>query len=353
MPLAKASAAPLCAAHLLFTCILCGLLAGGCTTAKDTRANFLHDFPAGPTPWLHEDFDNAPDRFSFAIVSDLTGGEREGIFDIAVAQLNLLRPEFVISVGDLIEGETDDPPLLRQEWEVFDGRANKLDAPFFHVGGNHDLTGFPLRQVWEERFGRRYYWFRYGDALFLVMDSEDHSEAKMAEMFEARSEAIRLFDAGRDREARASKYMNMPERMTGWIGREQVDYFLEVLRANEDVRWTFLFMHKPAWMRDGAKPFDAVEAALQDRPYTYFNGHFHSYSHTERFGRDYMILGTTGGSQNATNEDAFDHITLVTVDDRGPAIATLRLDGILDKTGRLPLDGEARCFQASRCKGNE
>ena len=33
--------------------------------------------------------------------------------------------------------------------------------------------------------------------------------------------------------------------------------------------------------------------------------------------------------------------------------ATLRLDGILDKTGRLPLDGEARCFQASRCKGNE
>lgn len=332
---------------------LCVLLLAGCSAAPRPENAFAHDFPPGATPWLHENFDSRAGQFRFAIVSDLTGGEREGIFDVAVAQLNLLRPEFVISVGDLIEGETDQPPLLRHEWEVFDGRAGELDAPFFHVGGNHDLTGFPLRQVWEERFGRRYYWFRYGDALFLVMDSEDHSPEKMDEMFAARSEAIRLFDAGRDREAQASRYMNMPERMTGWIGQAQVDYFLDVLKAHEDVRWTFLFMHKPVWMRDGAKPFDAVEAALKDRPYTYFNGHFHSYSHTERLGRDYMILGTTGGSQSATNEAAFDHITLVTVDDRGPAIATLRLDGILDKTGALPLNGATLCFQASRCAADQ
>jgi hypothetical protein len=328
---------------LLIVCV------AGCAGPQRGAADFSHDFPGGPTPWLGDDFDASPERFSFAIISDLTGGEREGIFDIAVAQLNLLRPEFVISVGDLIEGETDQPPLLQQEWQVFDARAGRLRAPFFHVGGNHDLTGFPLRAVWEERFGQRYYWFRYGDALFLVMDSEDHSPQKMAQMFEARSEAIRLFDAGRTEEARLSKYMRMPERMTGWIGEEQVSYFLDVLEANEDVRWTFLFMHKPVWIRDDPKPFDALEAALQARPYTYFNGHYHSYSHAERYGRDYMTLGTTGGSQSATNDSAFDHITLVTVDDDGPSIATLRLDGILDKTGQLPLDGADRCFQASRC----
>jgi len=38
----------------------------------------------------------------------LTGGERERIFEIAVAQLALLRPEFIINVGDLIEGGTED-----------------------------------------------------------------------------------------------------------------------------------------------------------------------------------------------------------------------------------------------------
>jgi hypothetical protein len=39
----------------------------------------------------------------------------------------------------------------------------------------------------------------------------------------------------------------------------------------------------------------------------------------------------------------------VTVDDTGVEIANLLLSGILDKKGRIPLDGETVCFEKAVC----
>src|SRR5271168_3524774 len=55
-------------------------------------------------PWTNLRLNNDPAEFRFAIVSDRTGGHRPRIFSQAVEQLNLLQPEFVLSVGDLIKG---------------------------------------------------------------------------------------------------------------------------------------------------------------------------------------------------------------------------------------------------------
>ena len=60
--------------------------------------------PANATPETTKPFYDAADGFRFAIVSDRTGGARPGVFERAIDELNLLRPEFVISVGDLVEG---------------------------------------------------------------------------------------------------------------------------------------------------------------------------------------------------------------------------------------------------------
>ena len=58
-------------------------------------------------PWTHLKVNNSAEDFQFVVVSDRTGGHREKIFSRAVEQINLLQPEFVLSVGDLIEGYTD------------------------------------------------------------------------------------------------------------------------------------------------------------------------------------------------------------------------------------------------------
>jgi hypothetical protein len=95
--------------------------------------------------------------------------------------------------------------------------------------------------------------------------------------------------------------------------------------------------------------FVTIEAALADRPYTVFHGHVHAYQYQQRHGRDYIRLATTGGVQLEHAEQAFDHVTLVTVSDEGVDIANLRLDGILDKTGKIPAGGANLCFEAAAC----
>src|SRR5690606_12598337 len=57
-------------------------------------------------PWTHLKLNNKPGNFQFVIVSDRHGGGRRGVFEDAVRKINLLQPEFVISVGDLIQGYT-------------------------------------------------------------------------------------------------------------------------------------------------------------------------------------------------------------------------------------------------------
>ena len=88
--------------YLLFFIILTSLLMG-CRINEKSAPKFLHDINEGPTPWTSETFELEEEDFTFAIISDLNGGEREGVYSTAVSQLNRLDPTFVLSVGDLID----------------------------------------------------------------------------------------------------------------------------------------------------------------------------------------------------------------------------------------------------------
>jgi hypothetical protein len=314
---------------------------------------FVHDFGGGETPWTHSEFDDEEGKFTFALFSDLTGGERQGVFQVAIEQLRLLRPELIVNVGDLIEGGTTDRDQLEREWNSFDQRSSRARAPVFHVGGNHDLTNPVMWEVWEERYGRRYYHFIYKNVLFLVMDTEDNHPEFQESLADIRSESLQVVaEEGWDA-FEGTEYGQSTERRSGRIGADQAAYFREVIRKNPEVRWTFVLMHKPAWERPREENFSTIETALGGRPYTVFYGHVHSYLHEQRHGRDYIRLATTGGVQNIKKDMAVDHVTLVTVSEDGVDIANLRLSGIFDKTGRIPLSGEELCFEISTCPDSD
>jgi hypothetical protein len=301
----------------------------------------FHHGVSGPIqPWTSEDFDAADDKFTFAVFSDLTGGERPGIFATAVAQLNLLRPELIMNVGDLIDGNTTDLNDIDAQWNSFDERADRAVAPVFYVGGNHDLTGKVLQDVWDERLGRRYYHFVYKNVLFLILDTEDNTPERTREIFEIRKVGVDIFMNEGEKAFSKTEYANLPERNSGNLTPGQSDYFAQVIAANPDVRWTFLFLHKAPWERAEETNFAVIEAALVDRPYTVFHGHMHAYEHLVRRGRDYIQLATTGGAQYPEARLSEDHVMLVTVDSDGVDIANLLMSGILDKEGRVPLPGD-------------
>lgn len=245
-------------------------------------------------PWTGLDFLNNPDNFQFAIISDLHGGYRRGIFEEAVKKINLMQPEFVLSVGDLIAGYTENKKVIDDQWAEFNERLAPLGMKFFFVPGNHDMSNLVMTREWEERFGRTFYHFIYRNVLFLCLNSEDPPDTHISD--------------------------------------EQIAYVTKVLSENPNVRWTFTFMHKPLWLEKNTG-WEKIETMLAGRPHTVLAGHNHRYTKYERHGQSYIRLATTGGASGLSgiSNGEFDHITWVTATDTGPIIVNLALDGILDE----------------------
>ena len=328
--------------------VLASIMLTACSGLGANPADFSSSAPSriasGARPWTSTRFDDAPTDFSFAVVTDLESGYRPGVFDVAVAELGLLHPAFTLTVGDMIEGGTEDVAKLEREWTAFDALLQGLHAPFFHVPGNHDLTNLAQRGVWEKRYGRRYYAFVYKNVLFLAIDTEDYPAAKMNAIYEERA---KFLDARKKDPAAAAKlpYASLPESRSGEISPEQSAYFEKAIAEHPKVRWTMLLMHKPGYERTDELGLGRIERALQGRAYTVLNGHLHRYAYAERDGRDYVMLGTTGGERAFDGSDgAMDHVMWVRMTKDGPSIANLRLDGVLDKTGHVPAGGERLCL---------
>lgn len=268
----------------------------------------LPQLPGELRPWTSTDVHNKSTNFQIAIVTDRNGGRRPGIFRTAVKKLNLLQPEFVMCIGDLIVGYTDDADAVDDMWKDFEQAISNLEMPFFHVGGNHDLTNAMLIEKWHDRIGPTYYHFRYGDVLFLCLNTEDGKHS--------------------------------------YISDEQVEYFQKALEENQDVRWTLVFMHKPLWSdyfrnlsesneKDLQRMKDSnwypIEQALKGRQHTVFAGHVHAYTQYIRNGHKYYSLATTGGGSSLRGAEVhgrFDHVVWLTMTDDGPILANLALDGI-------------------------
>lgn len=236
---------------------------------------------------------SAPGVFRFAIVADRAGGIRPGVFENAANKLKLLQPEFVMSVGDLIDGYTTDPKVWNAQWQEFEQIVARLDLPFYYVPGNHDISNPELLAAWKQRRGDPWFSFVYQNVLFLGLHTED--------------------------------------REGGGIGSQQIAWAKKTLAEHSDVRWTMLFFHRPLWLETKPSGYEQVAAALQGRPYTVFSGHLHHYLKGERNGMNHYGLATTGGgSKNRGVEfGEFDHVTWVTMKPDGPVVVNLKLDGII------------------------
>ncbi len=244
-------------------------------------------------PWTNLDFYNDPSNFQFAIVSDNAGGTRQGIFDLAVKKLNMMMPEFVLSVGDLIQGYTEDTSSIKVQWDDFNQKVDKLKMPFFYLPGNHDITNLVMQKEWEKRYGRRYYQFTYKGVLFIILDSNDDEDHNLTEA--------------------------------------QTTFALNALEENPEARWTFVLMHHPIWKYDTGGRFEKIEDKLSNRKHTVIAGHEHHYQYIERKNSNYYVLATTGGGSGLVGNrfGSFDHFVWMTMTDNGPVMANLRLDGIL------------------------
>ena len=236
------------------------------------------------TPIYEQPWTGDPEKFTFCIIGDKTGGGENNwpIFDRAVEEVNRLNPDFAIMVGDLIQGYTDDTLQVKAQWEEFRSHAGQFDVPFLMLPGNHDVNFDAGRGWWERYLGLTHYAFTYKNCLFIALNT--------------------------------SEMLHDPDRS---LGDEQVEYIETALAGHADVRHTFILMHHPIWAREGSPEWNRIEEALGDRPRTVIAGHWHRLQHELRDDNRYIVHSATGagmGPSEAKILGRFHHYSQVVVD---------------------------------------
>ena len=90
----------------------------------------------------------------------------------ALPAISQTSPDFLVSLGDMAEQST------KAEFDLLDSTfLSKVSFPIFNTVGNHDVADRPL---YESRYGRTFFTFKYGPARLVFLDTE-HGKCKLDE----------------------------------------------------------------------------------------------------------------------------------------------------------------------------
>ena len=229
----------------------------------------------------------AEPTFTFVVVGDTRTGIK--IFRKEIKEINLLSPDMVIDVGDMIPGYSTDKSKIESMWNQFDKTVAHFEEPLVMVAGNHDIWSPLSRKIYERRYGRTYFSFDYKGAHFIVLDSEtlDENGAPINR-----------------------------------ISDEQIDWLKKDLSSHHNARAIFVFLHKPLWqdfhVGKGASQhwFNQVHPLfVKYKVSAVFAGHVHRYTKYPPIdGVHYYITGGGGaGLSCKPKEGGFYHYCIVRV----------------------------------------
>lgn len=249
---------------------------------------------------------NSAQSFTFAIISDRTGGMVPGRWEQAIREINLLHPDFVMSVGDLlsISSGPEDTPAWRNEFPNFpqlrqdvDDLIHSFDPPFFICPGNHDISNDTTLKAYLERYGvagKTYYSFDYRDCHFVVLDSMT------------------------------------PQRKAGFAA-EQAEWFAQDMARAASAKHIFLFWHHPLWTN--AKLWKPLRDHIDPAKTTIFNGHTHTLSYGIDCDVPTYILASTGAGAGEQGRafGILNMFAVVSVDQGKPAVAMLPLGATMNR----------------------
>jgi len=245
-----------------------------------------------------------PKQFSFVVVGDSRSNEpliQPEVFKTIIEEIGLLRPAFVVNVGDMILGGTDDEDLIRTEWAEYKKVVADIAVPYYQAAGNHDVWDQRSEDIYKELFGAEslYYSLSYGNSHFVVLNTE----------------------------------MKIVGGQEAWL--KQLKWLENELNTHRDKEHIFVFFHKPMFVTfrgtEIRRYHEWQSLFVKHKVSRVFAGHVHNF---HQIVRDGVIHTTTGGGGSSIHNIAggagnFHHYLNVTVDGKDVHVAILKPGNIL------------------------
>lgn len=230
----------------------------------------------------------------FAILGDRTGDHVPGVFGQIVQEVERLKPDFVVNVGDMIEGYTEDEAKLEEQWLEFKGLIEPLSMPIYLMPGNHDISSDGMVDQYKKHIGEPDYSFDVRGVHFVMLDT--------------------------------GRYESPDE-----LRDDQYDWLKKDLAEHKEACYTIAILHKPFWIETIAKgkPDKLHDLFVANGVDAVFTGHYHYYFAGEYDGIKYTSVGSSGGG---TEEDAAGllyHFVWATFDGKELSLAPIKMDAVL------------------------
>lgn len=254
----------------------------------------------------------AGETLRFGIMGDRTGKAKPGVYEAAAKQIVTEKPEFILNIGDSIEGRND--ATARQEWAEMQAIWRGYGKiPHYFTPGNHDIWSDGSAELYTEITGR---------------------QPKYS--FSHRSCHVTVLDNSR----------------TNILENDQLDFLRDDLRKHRDSPLKLVSFHRPYWL-----PFLAVESgefALHQLCKEHgvkmvLSGHIHRLTHFHRDDVTYVTIGSSGGNigqeaepRLAFRKGWFYQYGILEATANGIQLAIQELPGPLGEGQRVPIENWER-----------
>jgi len=248
-----------------------------------------------------EDVPGEERTFSFGVIADVQYGEGDpqlsryyreslGKLEECVKRLNALKPDFIIQMGDLIQGNL-------ATYDVVLPILEKLAMPCYHILGNHDGDVEPenrnkvVPQLGLDKLGDKKGYYDFGRAgwRFVVLNGNDISVLAHAPGTAPWLAAASLLRDLREKGARNAQDWN------GALGKEQMKWLGRTLaKASRAGEKTIVLCHYPVYPAGSHTLWNDREVIRILESHrgvvAYFNGHQHEGDYALKKGIHYLTF---------------------------------------------------------------
>ncbi|MEO0116372.1 MAG: metallophosphoesterase [candidate division WOR-3 bacterium] len=227
--------------------------------------------------------------FKFCVLGDRTPLSSPETFETVLNEIRVLKPDFIIHLGNLIKKGIKDTTLLKKEWENVQRIFSQLGIPYHLCPGSEDIWDEKSEEIFLRYFSKTYYSFNYENCHFVILDF-----------------------------SRFPKYSDVPKEMIDWL-REDLSLFRRA-------RYTFVFAHRSYWRL--LKERWGLHKVLSQLGVDYFlSAHDCFYTYYKMDSIRYLQVGPTGAKLKEETEEkrgGFPNYLLVEVDKKRVNISVIK-----------------------------